>query len=239
MAHKTQLQLNLGVKPNHANLATNFTPSHPSPVTIERKPLETIGLSHTPVQEFRAVSTSKLAMAMKLAKRRVRTTSAPDVRNVVCDDDDEDNDSENTDEPGDAGKPEPHSFGLVRTPPHRRDQGHLVREHTRRVPESNGRELGKLQWEMDKRMKRLDTAEVSKKPAMKRPGAGGPSKKLAGVRWVQSGPDVRVVNDRICWDNLDEPEEREQQRRGEQWARNTRLVYDLSQQVRVQLVQLL
>lgn len=234
MNHKTQLQLNLGVKPNQANLATNFNPSHPPPVIIERKPLETIGLSHTPVQEFRAVSTSKLAMAVKLAKRHAHTNNVPDVHKVVCNNDDDDGDSEDIDGSHEEIKPEPHSLGIVRTSPHGRDQGHLLRGHNRRVSESNGKELRRLQFEGNKRMKKLDTAEVSskvKKPAI-RPGVSG-SKKLTGIRWVQSGPDVKVVNDRMCWDNLDEAEEREQRRRGEQWTRNTRLVYDLSQQVRV------
>lgn len=235
MNHQTQLQFNLGVAPDQAKLATSFNPSHPSPVTIHKP--ETIGLSQTPVQEFKAVSTTKLALAMKMAKRYARINSAPDLRDKkVCHHDGE-GDSEDSDD--EEFEHEPHYLRQEETskdPPHGDVRGSLLREYARSVPESIGKELGQLQLELDKRIEKLHNTE-GKKPAVRKPGVktvGG-----AGVKMVARSRGVgrvsgRVVNDRICWDNLDETEEREQQRRGEQWARNTRLMYDLSQQVRVQ-----
>jgi hypothetical protein len=215
MNHRTQLQFNLGVAPKHTNLATNFNPSHTSPVTIQKTSLEeTIGMSHTPVQEFKAASTTKLALAMKLAKRHVKISNAPHLRQegVDCDEDDSDSDEEDSEIPED--------------PPRKQDS---LREYSRNVPESIGRELGQLELELDKRIKRLHRATAKK---AERPASKKVEERLIPARGA--GPDVRVVNSKIQWENLDETEEREQRRRGEQWARNTRLVYDLSQQVRVQ-----
>lgn len=251
MNHKTQLQFNLGVTPSQAKLATSFNPSHPSPVTIHKPAFETIGLSRTSVQEFKAVSTTKLALAMKMAKRYVRINSAPDLCDKRVRYDGEDDSEDSNDE---EFEHEPHHLRQAETPkdpPHGKHQDirdGLLRENTRSVPESIGRGLGQLQLELDKRIAKLHRTE-GKKPTARKPGvgrAGGPGVRTvggAGARGVGGAgvtvgargvgrPDVRVVNDRICWDNLDEAEEREQQRRGEQWTRNTRLMYDLSQQVR-------
>lgn len=276
MNQRTQLQFNLGVAPNHTKLATSFGPSHPSPVTIHKPAAETIGISCTPIQDFKAVSPNKLALAMKLAKRNVN--SVPDLRVY-------DVESEETDE----------SFEEVEL-----KQNHLRKDvRCQNVrgyapSEAIGRELGELQLELDRSIERMhrskgkgkraavravdrlnarvvggvgggrpavgvvdrantksvgggrpavgvaDRARAAGKAGARVVGTGGhalrmtdrPSARIAG--WVGARGDVKVVNDRICWVDLDENQEREQQRREEQVTRNTRMMYDLSQQVRVQ-----
>lgn len=270
MNQKTQLQFNLGVVPDHAKLATDFDPSHPpSPVTIHKAAVETIGISCTPVQDFKAVSPSKLALAMKLAKRNARVKSAPDLKVFE--------DSEETDESIEEVDLEPYSL--------HKDLGYAP-------PEAIDRELGELQLELDRRIEKLHRSKgKGKRPTVGvavRPkgriaggmggggtryavgGSVGPNRQMAGgaipavgvvdrpntrfagrtgvrglgrggrVLGVVNGPGARVaggakvVNNRICWEDLDENQEREQRWREERMTRNTRMMYDLSQQVRVQ-----
>ena len=66
MNRHTQLQFNLGIPPQPANMATHFHPSHhPSPVVIE-KPVFVGG------EQFKAVSAKKLALAVRLARRDIK-----------------------------------------------------------------------------------------------------------------------------------------------------------------------
>lgn len=263
MNQKTQLQFNLGVPPDHAKLATRFGPAHPSPVTIQ-KTVETIGMSCTPVRDFKAVSPTKLALAMKLAKRNVAVNSAPDMRVH-----EEEEESEETDESTEDEELESHSL--------RKDLKYQnVRGH---FPESISREL----LELDKRMEKLrrskgPTVRIGNRPNVRTVGGGrerrvggtGGGRPAVGVNRsnVQQAGGLRVdrprarsaggvggalrtggrpgvgvpgarggvraVDDRICWEDLDETQQREQQWREEQMTRNTRMMYDLSQQVRVQ-----
>ena len=69
MNQHTQLQFNLGVQPHPTNLATHFDPSRPSPVVIEKPSFVPAGLNE---REFRTISTKKLALAVRLAKRDLR-----------------------------------------------------------------------------------------------------------------------------------------------------------------------
>lgn len=248
MNHKTQLQFNLGVAPNHAKLATSFQPSQPSPVMIHKTAVETLGMSNTPMRHFKAVSPNKLAMAMKLAKRNARVQSTPTLcdKRVHYDEDYSDEDEESYSKvelnPCHMASHEDSKYQDV--------QGRLQNVRKPCPPsESIARELGQLQLELDRRIENLRRTEdrKGKGPAVSRPGVGarvvGGAGGRAGVgvvgktgaRAVRRVAGVKVVNERVCWEELDEQEEREQQRRGEQLTRNTRMMYDLSQQVRVQI----
>ncbi len=244
MNQKTQLQFNLGVVPNQAKLATQFSPSQPSPVTIHKMATETIGISHTSVRDFTAVSPHKLALAMKLAKRNARVRSAPE----LCNKDTEDADGLSEEEVK-AHERRPDPLKPAQVPP--KDSPHkdfisedvrirLLKEYMKSVPKpgpdpgSIARELRQLKLELDRTMQNLCRAKERKgrKSGVREGrGVGVREERGVGVRMVRPA-SVKVVDDRICWEDLDESEEREQQRRDEQMTRNTRMMYDLAQQVR-------
>ena len=72
MNQQTQLQFNLQVPPNPANLATTFNPYNASPVVVEKVgPPNSSAVDHrsVPAGGFTMVSTDRLALAMRLAKR--------------------------------------------------------------------------------------------------------------------------------------------------------------------------
>ena len=217
MNHKTQLQFNLGVHPDQANLATRFDPTRTSPVVIEKmqEPSETIGMSRTPVGDFNAVSSRKLALALKLAKRNAPLCSVecspeieitPPVLN------------------------EKRSVADIRTRcelPHKSDVATQTKEksqHEKAPTKAPGispspsvfsisREISQLKADLKKTLVKLN--------------------KVTEAQEHLKSPRVANITDRVYWEqHLDDHEERLQQRREEQLARNARMLYDLSQQVR-------
>lgn len=222
MNQRTQLQFNLGVAPHHAKLATNVDPSsQPSPVCIHTTGVETIGISHTPARTFKAASPERLAIAMKLAKRNARIK----VQFDSCDEDEDeelgdDHDVELGDRyDGKVNKPmgyedrvKPHPYlatDATRKGSKNTDQVKKPRQNTRKKPELIVKEIAQLKLALDQRLR---TTKLARKPD-----------------WQD--PDMKVVRDGLPLEEPQISEEREQQRKEEQHARNSRMIYDLSQQV--------
>lgn len=223
MNQKTQLQFNLGVKPNQANLATKFDDTRPSPIVIEKMKPETIGLSRTPVGDFKAVSPERLALAMKLAKRNARLCSPRSGRSSPAY-----LESSDTSENGEKNvsgitrhthlKPSPGPHKGPRQS-HKGRTSPAVREAPVSSPVSSPvasitKEISKLKTDLRKQLAKLNKAKEGQDH----------------LRTSQ----MPTVNDKVYWQEpVDEGEERVQQRREEQLARNARMTYDLSQQVAV------
>ncbi len=69
------LRFNSRVNLNSNNLATHFDPASQSPVVVQKLGnLETVGLSRTPRSAFKAVDPERLAYAVELAKRNVHSS---------------------------------------------------------------------------------------------------------------------------------------------------------------------
>lgn len=239
MNQKTQLQFNLGIAPNNANLATNFDPTRPSPVVIEkmrtgiRHASETIGMSNTPIGDFKAVLPERLALAMKLAKRNARCKSpqassdergspvyhnhANERRPPLSHHDHIESSNKVSERRANGGA----SIYHEDVPPTDNAQTNFPRPRAKLAfkvpptpPESIAREIARLKTDLDRQLAKLNRAK----------GEIGGRKK----------PHVQTVSKTVYWDEVDENEDRQQQRREEQMSRNARMVYDLSQQVRLQ-----
>lgn len=215
MNQKTQLQFNLGIAPNQANLATSFNPTRPSPVTIEKTRTNTIGMSHTPIGDFKAVSPERLALAMKMARRNVRIRSPPasedeggcptctcHVDHVCREESRGETVWSNETRPSPCDRP----ATPTKIPPEPPASPQV---------EAIARDIEKLKIDLRKQMAKLNKA----KP------------KALVLEW--KAPKTPVLSDRVYWQEpYDEGKERKQQRHEEQQARNARMLYDLSQQVR-------
>ena len=286
MNQRTQLQFNLGVPPHHEKLATKMDPSsQPSPVCIQTLGAETIGISHTPAQTFKAASPETLAIAMKLAKRNAKIK----VQFDSCDEEEDDVELsddyvEVLDQPMDyedwaklhpysaAGKKTSRNTDQVKKPrqytrhqdtrhqdtrhqaaghqtPGHQTPGHqdTRQQDTRQqgtrqqgtrqqgTRQQGTRQQGTRQQgtrQQDTRQKPIPPPELIAREIAQLKLALNQrlrSKKARKPDWQD--PDRKVVRDGVPLEEPQRSEEQEQQRKEEQHARNSRMIYDLSQQV--------
>ena len=229
MKPKTRLHFKLQYLES-SNLATHFDPANQPPIVIEKMgAVQTVGFSQTPRENFQAVSPERLALAVKLARRYCRgsysgVTSSCMTNNHV-----------------DA----PHHISPL-SPPAEVAKANLGLQASKRS-ESCGKvrvkssplkgvqapkkvaadDITCLKVKLQEQSVRLSTTARSMAMGGASRGGGvdcrGEGLGVPGGRGGVLGRGRREE---------DENEERCQRRRKEQWSRNSRMIYDLSQQVR-------
>ncbi|KAL5478103.1 hypothetical protein EMCRGX_G024983 [Ephydatia muelleri] len=230
MATETQLRFNLDVPPIPTNLASNFQPQ-PSPVVIDKPPVARPCVQTSNASTNNAFS-ERLALAIKLAKRDLRngligvpshsTTGEeqytggafqtpvaqplPPVRGV------------------DTPRAEPSGGGYrPGQPTAPAEEAPHMAEHVRHYPA----QLKQVTDEIIRLRKEL-TAEVQKLKQLKMGNQGAGVKKRE-VRSARPLDDADL--ERQGWEAKEDEEGRLKRKVTEQTARNTRMLYDLQQQV--------
>lgn len=231
----TQLNFNPQSFGQSSNLATHFDHANQPPIIIEKMgAVQTVGFSQTPREDFQAVCPQRLALAVKLARRNGHlarasysgvTSScmtcnhvdvthhirppAPPVAEVA------------KDNPGTKASRRSGSRGKVRVKSPTLD-GVLV---PRKVASGD---ITRLKVKLQEQLEQLSMTNVK----MVGGGSRGGRVPDRGDGWGGPGGRGGGVPGRGRWREEDESEERRQCRRKEQWSRNARMIYDLSQQVR-------
>ena len=230
---QAQLQFNLDICPNDANMATKFSPTGQSPVIIEKLTDGTIGMSYTPLESFKAVSAEKLALAMKLAKRNARhrkinTTFNPEICSSCYYKPRVKFKPTNEDHYKGHYEGELSSSAAITAPQsHLSDnilhsqKGHNMRASSQLPLFSVGpksiitKEIAQLKAELERRLEN---------------GAKRRRDELIGIKRKRN--EMQVKDERAWWEEEKESkEEREQRRKKGQFTRNSRMIYDLTQQV--------
>lgn len=223
VSQKTQLQFNLGSVPHSSNFATHFDPTNQPPIIINRGAVQTVGFSQTPREAFQAVSPERLSLAVKLARRNIqrnRLSYSGETSSCLTDNhEDATHYTRATQAPPIADKGPVHShtrlsYGKVRvqspTPKDAR-----VTTKAAAVDDDVADEIARLKVELQEQLVQLSTANSRRMVDGGGRGMNVPDRGRRG-RWGEED---------------EENEERWQRRRKEQWSRNARMIYDLSQQV--------
>ena len=224
MNRSPQLQFNLESRTDYKNLATHFDPDAQPPVIIKKLGnVETVGLSRTPRDAFRAVNPDRLALAVELAKRKVQRARrsysevvTPGSEDIVK-------------KPKTPPEPVSGQFYSEKQADIKTEKGYSRgRDVKSSRPGKLGRgmvdEIGSLNAELQKQL--LQLSEVH-------------SRKMADTskKWSRQNVGPRYAN-RRRWEEEEEEEDEQSREKLEQWkkeqqSRNSRMMYDLSQQVSI------
>ena len=257
MNQKTQLQFNLESAPNQANLATKFEPSRQSPVVIEKMPEETIGVSQTPADNFRLASAERLSLALKLAKRDARRKTVTLGSEGPCSDCRCCDECEQVPPSGYPETLEHHLKSCIikshadsskkssSDNPRNKSSKNPSIQPARLVPKPPQvaivEEIEKLKVDLEKQLKLLTKAKKAKltdvSPQLEEYEQEGLKRlnKAKKLKLAES-KEVSIYREPMHWNEEDETKERQKQREEAQMMRNTRMLYDLTQQVGLDVV---
>ena len=249
MSQQSQLQFNLGVPANSRNLATHFSLA-PSPVVLEKVPprVTAVGLSQTPAHAFQAVSADRLALAIQLAKRDVRRgavgVSTPQfarpspVLTAPRDGSGENGHCDSVVSQIEAGLGAKTVKVVKENANHGAEESVIRQQAAVALVESEGnlkrkavpsidpscREVVRLRKEIEQQVQKLKHLSERRRAMSVAREAGDKPVSRAAAPVVSGGG-------RVWWEPGEGEVERERRRRDEQAARNSRMLYNLQQQL--------
>ena len=221
-----QLQFSLGSRPSARNLATHFDPNFQPPVVMRKLGnVETIGISRTPGNAFRAINPERLALAVELARRNVQRARRSYCGTTTKEESKDSVEKQQRKAPLEqTTKSLPATIDLPNTQMQRDNKSKKALQKKKAVStehEEASNKVASLNKELQRRLLLWSEANV----------------RTDESKLHRKHGKARHVNKRR-WDVAEEDgeENKLEQWRKEQQARNARMMYDLSQQVRVKLL---